>query len=152
WTLFGWADGEFQFDTRTEESLGPPIVQIEIGPMIIEGTRRNDEWQQIRQAIPHDGLVLRPKTIFSDSKLNLKLRPSEWRVLSHINGRFTVRAVVNRSTMGNFEVQHILYQFLRDGIVEIVSGPGANGAGGEQDSGAASPVAEKSRSGGLLGG
>jgi hypothetical protein len=152
WTLFGWGTGEFVFEPRTEESLGPPIVQIEIGPMIIEGTRRNDEWQQIRQLIPHDGLVLRPRAIFSDNKLNLKLRPAEWRVLSHINGRFTVRAIVNRSTMGNFEVQHILYQFLRDGIVELVPARGGNGAASSAKGNAPAGSGEKGRSSGILGG
>ncbi len=120
--------------------------------MIIEGTRRNDEWQQIRKTIPHDGLVLRPKTVFSDKKLNLKLRPTEWRVLSHINGRFTVRAVVNRSTMGNFEVQHILYQFLRDGLIEIAPNAGTNGSGKGEGKSALIPSGEKARSGGILGG
>jgi hypothetical protein len=154
WAIFGWGNGDFRFDPKTADALGPPIVMIEIGPLIIEGTRRNDEWQQIRKVIPHDGLVVRPRAITGDHKLNLKLRPTEWRVLSHINGRFTIRAIVNRSTMGNFEVQYILYQFLRDGLIEIVQPAAANGTSPatHRPRAAQASTPEKAKATGILGG
>ncbi len=37
-----------------------PDVMLDIGPLLLEGTRRNDEWQQHRrQVFPSDDIVLR---------------------------------------------------------------------------------------------
>lgn len=121
WALFAWESGEFKFETVPSDKLGQAIVQIDIEPMILEGTRRNDEWKKIEQYIPHDRIVLstfidRPDEFERD----ITLRPEEWEVLSKVNGRFSVRAIVSRANMGRFEVHSILTQFVKSGLVRIV--------------------------------
>ncbi|MEQ8821235.1 MAG: DUF4388 domain-containing protein [Sumerlaeia bacterium] len=120
WALFAWKEGEFRFETVDEARLGDAIVHIDIEPLILEGTRRNDEWEAILDVIPNDSLVLTVASLdeeFDRDSLNLK--PQEWKVLSEINGRFTIKAIVNRSGMGRFEVHRILSQFIKSGLVVI---------------------------------
>lgn len=118
WTLFGWEDGEFKFEAAEDSKLGDDQVQIEIEPLILEGTRRQDEWKKIQKTLPDDTVVLSIKPAGDDFRAKeLKLSPAEWRVLAQINGRFTIRAVINRSAMGRFEVFQILNSFLKRGFV-----------------------------------
>ena len=138
WNLFAWEDGEFKFEQVDETRLGDAIVTIEIEPLILEGSRRNDEWQKIIGVIPHDNIVLGPVTIGDDFHRDMKLRPHEWRVLAQVNGQFTVKAIVNRSNMGRFEVHRILSQFLQSGLLEHIDPASEN-----DDEGADSPKAEE---------
>lgn len=121
WNLFGWDDGEFTFDAVPEDQLGDEIVTIHIEPLILEGTRRNDEWQKIIAIIPNDRLIPRVAKIGDSFKRTLELQPEEWTVLSHVNGSFTVRAIVNRSNLGRFEAYRIMTQFIKSGLIEIHS-------------------------------
>ncbi|MBI5155549.1 DUF4388 domain-containing protein [Candidatus Poribacteria bacterium] len=118
WSLFTWDEGEFRFEGVEDTArLGDPIVQIEIEPLILEGTRRNDEWRKIQSVIPDDRIVLTVAGVSDDFERDLKLHPQEWRVLSQVNGRFTIRAIVNRSNLGRFEVHRILTQFMKSGLL-----------------------------------
>lgn len=119
WGLFSWEHGDFQFENMTAEKVGDALVRIDIEPLILEGTRRNDEWKKILNFLPHDNLILRINPPGDSFERNIKLRDSEWRVLSQINGEFTIRAIINRSTMGRFEVFMILSQFIRSGLISI---------------------------------
>jgi len=157
WHLFGWEDGEFKFETVPGDKLGPPIVQIDIEPMILEGTRRNDEWKKIEQYIPHDRVVL---ATFIDNpddfERDITLREEEWEVLSKVNGRFSVRAIVSRANMGRFEVHSILTQFVKSGLVRIVQQDpsafvaAANGADARVAPGAEDPAPRSSGFFGVL--
>lgn len=117
WNLFAWEDGDFKFEAAEANKLGDSIVEIDIEPLILEGTRRQDEWKKIQKTLPDDMVILTPKTLDDSFKRELKLSPAEWRVLAAVNGRFTIRALINRSAMGRFEVFNILYGFVKKGIL-----------------------------------
>jgi hypothetical protein len=155
WNLFSWEEGEFHFETIEDGRLGDAIVSIDIEPLILEGTRRNDEWIKIEQIIPHDGVVLSASPLPEGFERTLNLRDQEWQVLSQINGHFTIRAIVNRSNLGRFEVHRILSNFIKSGLLTVKQSAapvdindeefisGSNGAAGK---------AEAKGGGGLLGG
>lgn len=117
WSLFNWEEGEFRFDAYEDAKLGDDIVSIEIEPLILEGTRRHDEWKKILKVFPDDSVILTVTKIGDDFKRELKLSPAEWKVLAQVNGKCTIRAIINRSAMGRFEVFQILYNFLKKGII-----------------------------------
>ena len=121
WSLFSWTEGEFVFEPVPDDKLGDAIVSIDIEPLILEGTRRNDEWREIQAVIPDDTIVLAVAPLREDFERDLHLREEEWHVLSQVNGRFTVRAIVNRSNMGRFEVHRILSQLIKGGLVVPVA-------------------------------
>lgn len=156
WNLFGWTDGSFVFENLDPDQLGDAIVQIDIEPMILEGTRRNDEWGHILEVIPNDLLVPTVSASIVELAESPSVGPREWSVLSHVNGHFTIRVIVNRSTLGRFDVHLILSQLLREGLVRMKSpeelaleSPVAAAAQG--GNGFPAEPAPKQRSGGLLG-
>jgi len=119
WDLFAWEEGDFEFESAEPSKLPDAIVQIDIEPMILEGTRRNDEWNKIQDLIPNDQVIPVATLPSEDFERELELRPMEWEVLAAVNGRFPVRAIVSRSNLGRFEVHMILWQFLQSGLLRL---------------------------------
>lgn len=121
WNLFGLEEGEFKFEQATDQQLGEAMVQMDIEPLLLEGTRRQDEWRKIVRLLPNEKIVLGVRDLrsqFGDDE-RLRLTPAEWKVLAQVNGRFPIRAIVNRSGMGRFEVYQIVASLINRGVVYI---------------------------------
>jgi len=120
WDLFSLQEGAFKFDYGDEDSVGDVLVELDIEPLIIEGTRRLDEWIHIVKNIPSDTAipVLRP-LVSEDVREEMHLSDSEWKVLSLINGTANVGAITARSGLGKFETYRILNSFLAAGYITI---------------------------------
>ncbi len=128
WGLFGLAEGDFHYEIVDDKEVGEPQVEIHMGPLLIEGTRRQDEWRSITKLLPHDQLVIG----LTEKGLELaemedppKFTLQQWRVLAQVNGRFSIRAIVNRSQVGSFHVFQILRDSLEEGFVEVRPHPAA---------------------------
>lgn len=121
WNLFGLDEGEFRFLHTPEEQIGEALVEIEIDPLLLEGTRRQDEWRKIAKVIPNDNVILAVRDLSGDPYLSDKRKVTalEWRVLAQVNGRFPIRAIVNRSGLGRFEVYRLVAEFLERNILYI---------------------------------
>ncbi len=139
WNLFGLEDGTFNFRNAGPDELGEPLVQIDIDPLLLEGTRRQDEWRRITKILPSDRIVVGLRDITQDFDFEEKRQlasQTEWKVLAQINGRFPLRAIINRSGMGRFEVYRIIADLMDRGIVYVVGNPSEptealNGASGD---------------------
>jgi hypothetical protein len=155
WNLFGIEEGEFRFEQVPDEKLGEASVQIDIEPLLLEGTRRQDEWRRIVRVLPSDRLVPAVKQFVGEQGAKVKLDPREWKVLAQINGKFPIRAVVNRSAMGRFEVYQIITVLMQKGIVYVLDEKLQNANGATPDAPvkavqAAAPAAKSGGVGGLF--
>ncbi len=120
WDLFSLQEGSFKFDYGDENSVGEVLVELDVEPLIIEGTRRLDEWVRIVRNIPGDHAipVLRPLAT-EDAREEMQLSDSEWKVLSLINGVANVGSIAARSGIGKFETYRVLNSFLASGYITI---------------------------------
>jgi hypothetical protein len=60
-----------------------------------------------------------------DAKLrDINLTVEEWRVISFINPRNSIRQIAKANSMGDFKIRRIVYGLLSAGLVELVI-PGA---------------------------
>ncbi len=148
WNLFGWEDGDFNFEPQDKASLGEPIVQIDIEPLLLEGTRRHDEWRKIVKILSSDSLVPHVAPLTQGEEKVEKFSPTEWKVLAQVNGKFSIRAIVNRSGMGRFEVYRILYDLLNKGALTLNPPQVDEDAPKSQHS--AKPAIQKKKATGLL--
>lgn len=123
WDLFALQEGTFKFEHGEDQSLGEVLLELDIEPLILEGTRRLDEWARIIKNIPGDEAVpaVRPLDHTFDREL-MQFSDNEWRVLSLINGFYNIASIYNRSGVGRFETYRILNSFLASGYVEIRAG------------------------------
>lgn len=121
WNLFGLEEGDFKFEQVDSNQLGEATVQLDIEPLLLEGTRRQDEWRKILRLLPSDKIVLTTNDIrrLKEGSHKIHLTPSEWKVIAQINGETTIRGVVNRSGMGRFEVYRIVFDFLNRKLVSV---------------------------------
>lgn len=121
--LFTWADGLFRFDAN---KLPPPdriTIPIDLESVIMEGSRRLKEWERLRDEIPQLDVSLR-FTERPDARLrNINLTVEEWRVVSFINPRNTIRQIARANNLSDFQVRRIVYGLLQAGLVEFVRPP-----------------------------
>jgi hypothetical protein len=118
YNLFGWTSGEFFFVEEKRPPADQIATQINTMNMVMEGSRRMDEWSQIQKLMPPDNVVLRivedPK--IKSSKLNLSLE--DLRTLVLINGERTIPDILKLSPMGEFSTSKAIYDLFSWGLIE----------------------------------
>jgi len=120
YTLFTWVEGLFYF----EPNLLPPeakiTVPINLENIIMEGSRRLKEWERLQDELPDLNRALR-FTDRPDTKLrDINLSVEEWRVISFINPRNTIKQIAQSNNMDDFRIRKIVYGMLQAGLVELV--------------------------------
>src|SRR5216684_1984418 len=55
--IFLWREGEFHFSDDELPKMEMVPLQVDVTGIIMEGTRRSDEWVRIREIIPNETLV-----------------------------------------------------------------------------------------------
>jgi hypothetical protein len=123
--LFSWTDGTFRF----EPSQLPPDdrviqVRVDLENVIMEGSRRIKEIERLREELPDLDVALR-FTDRPDARLrNINLSVEEWRVVSFINPKNSMRQIAQANNMSDFQIRKIIYGMLQAGLVELVTLPG----------------------------
>ena len=118
--LFTWSEGLFRF----ENELLPPVdkitVRIGLENLILEGTRRMREWEQLQDEIPSLDMALK----FSDrpgvNLRNLNLNVEEWKVISYINPKNTIHQIAKATNKNDIEIRRIVYSFIQAGLIELI--------------------------------
>lgn len=119
YSLFGWKDGEFAFYESAEELVQERIVlQINTPSVIMEGIRRLDESERIREKIPTLEVVFGKVPASAADLAELDLNEGEVAVYNTIDGRLNVRELTGRSELTEFEVTRILFQLLSARLIE----------------------------------
>lgn len=118
--LFTWNDGSFRFDANKLPSSGHITIPIDLESVIMEGSRRLKEWEILQEELPDLDVSLR-FTDQPDARLrNVNLTVEEWRVVSFVNPRNTVRQIARANNLSDFEIRRIVYGMLQAGLVELI--------------------------------
>lgn len=115
--IFLWNEGEFQFidDSLPTQEMIP--LQVDVTGIIMEGTRRVDEWQRIREVIPNERLV--PSTVKEIPYDELELDEVQRTIVATIDGRRTIAELVLESRSSSFTVSSTLLSLVREGCVRL---------------------------------
>ncbi|MBI4732746.1 MAG: DUF4388 domain-containing protein [Chloroflexi bacterium] len=123
--LFTWVEGFFHF----ENDILPPddriSVRLDLENLIIEGSRQMREWEQLQDEIPSLDMALKFTDRPGTNLRNVNLSVEEWRVVSFINPRNTIKQIANATKMNDLEIRRIVYGLLQAGLVEICRLEGA---------------------------
>jgi hypothetical protein len=118
--LFTWVEGNFRF----EQNVLPPDdkipVRIDLENLIIEGSRQLREWEQLQEEIPSLDMALKFTERPGTNMRNINLSVEEWRVISFVNPKNTMRQVAQHTKMNDLEIRRVVYSLLQAGLVEIV--------------------------------
>ena len=120
YALFAWVEDLFYFESSLLPSEDKITVPINLENIIMEGSRRLKEWERLQDELPDLNRALR-FTDRPDTKLrDINLSVEEWRVISFINPRNTIKQIAQSNNMDDFQIRKIVYGMLQAGLVELV--------------------------------
>jgi len=118
YTLFGWDESQFGF----EEGKLPPEdqIQTELNTMnvIMEGTRRIDEWVEVQKVLPPPDVPLKPVLVPQGIREEVRLTLDEFQMLVLVDGERTVPDLLELSPVGEFITSKALYKLIIAGLIE----------------------------------
>jgi hypothetical protein len=118
--VFTWADGTFRFEPNVLPPEDRITAAINLESIIMEGTRRVKEWEELQDELPNLDMALR-FTDRPDARLrDINLSVEEWRVVSFINPRNSIRQIAKANNMSDFQIRRIVYGMLQAGLVELI--------------------------------
>ena len=120
YNLFLWKTGEFEYKEIPLNVEGKLITQMNTMEIVLEATRRIDEWSVLKKLLPNDKLVFK---ISEKSQGSENVTKNEWRLLSLINGRRSLRDLINESGYSDFAAFKIVYSLMLSGLIEKTEYP-----------------------------
>jgi hypothetical protein len=124
--LFTWVEGFFHFDNDSLPPADRISVRLDLENLIIEGSRQLREWEQLQDEIPSLDMALKFSDRPGTNLRNINLSVEEWRVVSYINPRNSMRQIANATKMNDLEIRRIVYGLLQAGLVEVVRQQGTH--------------------------
>lgn len=116
--LFTWTDGSFFFEQDALPAKDRITVPLNLDNVILEGSRRIQEAGRLQDELPDLSTIALKIT---DKPLrDVKLTQDDWRVISHIHPRNSVKQIAQNNNMDEFQIRKIVYGMLQAGIVEII--------------------------------
>lgn len=120
--LFTWGEGEFHFEQDSLPGNDRITVPLNLDNVILEGSRRIQEFDRLQDELPDLGRI---SLKITDKPLrDVKLTQDDWRVISHIHPRNTVKQIAQNNNMDEFQIRKIVYGMLQAGLVELVQPEG----------------------------
>jgi len=116
--LFTWEDGTFLFEQNGLPSKDRITVPLNLDNVILDGTRRLQKNKELQDELPDLNVIALKIT---DKPLrDVKLTQDDWRVISHIHPRNSVKQIAQNNNMDEFQIRRIVYGMLQAGIVEVI--------------------------------
>ncbi len=120
YNLFSWPEGDFIFYDAKAPQNANFLVELSTMSVIMEGTRRIDEWLEIQKVLPSDDAMLALSSSPQINSENISLSVDEFKLLSKINGERTMPELVDVSPMGEFVTYRAIYKLILSQLVVVV--------------------------------
>jgi hypothetical protein len=124
--LFTWGDGLFRFENELLPPKDKITVRISLENIIIEGTRKMREWEQLQDEIPSLDMALKFSERPGVNLRNLNLSVDEWKVISFINPKNTIHQIAKATNKNDMDIRKIVFGFLQAGLVELTRPEGTS--------------------------
>ncbi len=119
--LMRWDEGDFDFEAMpdvVEEDIG---LTVSIENVVMEGSRRLEEWGRIKKKIPSMDVVFKMATAPGEGTFEISLKPMEWQLLLLIDGTRSVAELASETNRTDFEVARIVYGLFSAGLLEFAT-------------------------------
>ena len=114
--IFLWNDGEFYFIDDQLPQMEMIPLQVDVTGIIMEGTRRVDEWVRIREVIPNDTVIPTPIREIDPTDLE----EHELLIARAIDGKRSIAEIVLESRSSEFAVSSTVSTLVRQGSIFVV--------------------------------
>jgi hypothetical protein len=113
--IFLWNDGDFYFVDDELPQMEMIPLQVDVTGIIMEGTRRVDEWARIREVIPNDKVI---PVLLKD--VDTELEEVEEPIVKAIDDNRTIADIVLESRSSEFVVSSTVHALVRHGYAKLV--------------------------------
>jgi hypothetical protein len=114
--IFLWNDGDFYFVDDELPQMEMISLQVDVTGIIMEGTRRVDEWARIRETIPNEAVI--PRLLRDVDYTDLE--EVEEPIVRAIDGKRTIAELVLESRSSAFTVSSTVSALVRHGFAMLV--------------------------------
>lgn len=118
--LFTWQEGLFRFEPNQLPNADKITTPIDLENVILEGSRRLREWEMLQDEIPDLNVALRFVKRPDTNLRKISLSPEEWRVISFIDPRNSLKQIAKQISLSDLEMRKIVYGLLSAGLVELI--------------------------------
>jgi len=118
--LFTWVEGMFSFEPALLPGSDKITIPIDLENVIMEGTRRMREWEQLAEELPNLDMALKFADRPSANIKKMNLTVLEWRIIPFISPKNSMRAIAKANKMSDLDIRRIVYGLLQAGLVEVV--------------------------------
>jgi hypothetical protein len=113
--IFLWDEGDFEFlDNEVPDQKMVPL-SLDVTGIILEGLRRYDEWQQIRETLPSMQVVPRIVRPLAFDRLS----DQQKLVVPYLNGQRSIEEIAVQTHNSEFVVARMIYAGIRDGSMAV---------------------------------
>ncbi len=113
--IFLWNDGDFYFLDDELPRMEMVPLQVDVTGIIMEGTRRLDEWSRIRELVPNQGVIPVPVKEIDVTDLEEVEEP----IVRAIDGKRTIADIVLESRSSEFVVSSTVHALVRHGFCRL---------------------------------
>ena len=106
-----WHGGNFDFHAKSVEHDRDPSELLAAEQILMDGLRMVDEWQSIEKLVPSES------TVFERARESDSHTGDAARVLALIDGRLSVRRVIDLAQLGTFDGMRILSELRSSGAI-----------------------------------
>ena len=117
-SMFLLEDAGYEFREGNIPAQEVIALKMSMGNLIYAGINRITNWTRIRNEMPDTDSALKlredPLSLFQD----IELSPQDKKILSLIDGKKTIKEIIDGSWMGSFDALKILYVLWSIGMIE----------------------------------
>ena len=117
YNLFGWNSGAFIFYDGKTPPAGQVTAELNTMNLIMEGSRRIDEWVKIREILPPEETILEIVTDPKTRSGSVEMALDDLRLIPLIDGDRSISELLQMSTAGEFHTRKALANFISLGLI-----------------------------------
>lgn len=119
--LMRWDDGNFDFEVLPDLAHEDIGFSVSVENIVMEGSRRLEEWQRIKKKVPSTDMVFKMATAPGEGTFEISLKPAEWTLLLLVDGTRSVRELATETRSTDFDVARVIYGLYSAGLLEVTS-------------------------------
>jgi hypothetical protein len=122
--LLRWREGSFHFTSQPVTHDREPSDRLGAEQILMDGLRMVDEWRTFTDRVPSEDTVFQRAGRFETYRNRFVEEPAHLRDAEHlfmlVNGRLTVRRIIDLARLGTFEGTRLLAELRGAGLIEPV--------------------------------
>ncbi|MBN2225760.1 MAG: DUF4388 domain-containing protein [candidate division Zixibacteria bacterium] len=121
YSLLSWESGTFKFYDRQYPTQEEITISLSVENVILEGLRRLDEMNRIREALPDFSKVLEIAPTQQERTKDISLQAHEWNLLALVNGQRTIGEIAEMAEMPKMDALAKLAALKLAGLVSVAN-------------------------------